>query len=230
MIDRVRTVVLALLKKENKGWLKPDDFNRFSDLTQLEIFEDYFTDYNRWLKQADRRGVHEGYADIPSQIAEKIDRFLVTDDMSYSDGLFSPPADCYKLQTVLYNGATEIEQVRDKKMFLLNSSEGIAPSTGYPAFMRIGQKLKVYPTTITSNVSCYYLRRPKTPNWTYLIQANNPVFDESNTDYQDFEIHPSDEYKLVAGILSKAGVSIGIPEIVDYIEKEQATDTQLKNS
>ena len=42
MIDAVRNTVLAILNKNNYGYLSPSDFNLYAQQVKLEIFEDYF--------------------------------------------------------------------------------------------------------------------------------------------------------------------------------------------
>lgn len=228
MIDRVRGLVLSILKKENKGWITPEDFNRFADLSQLEIFEEYFYEYNTWLNKKSGRMTHDGYGDIPELIAEKIAVFLKTDSMTYEGGLFSPPADNYRLETVYY-GNRPVEEVRDHKVRYMLDSILIEPTTTYPVYIRIGSNIKIYPTTITSGVDCFYLRRPAIPKWTYTAVAGNPVFNIGAADYQDFEIHPADEIELVYRILKKAGVSIREEQIIQYVQMKEQEQLQKES-
>lgn len=229
MIDNVRSTVLYMLKKENKGWITPEQFNRFADIAQLEIFEDYFYEYNRWLTKTKQRMVFGGIADLPELILEKIEHFLVFDDMTYANSVFSPPSNCYRLESV-YNGSTIIDKIKEDKIGFLLKSNLTSPTTSRPIYIQIGKNIQVYPDSIITGVKCYYIRKPLTPKWTYTSVLNNPVFDNTKTDYQDFEIHPSDEPKLVVKILSKSGLSIREAEVVEYIEREEQIDTQLKNN
>jgi hypothetical protein len=48
------------------------------------------------------------------------------------------------------------------------------------------------------------------------------VFDQSQNDYQDFELPPEDEYKLITRILQYCGVSIRETEVTQFsMAKEQ---------
>jgi hypothetical protein len=49
MINEVRNTVLALLNKNNNGYLTPEEFNLLAKQAQLEIFEEYFYDYNNCI-------------------------------------------------------------------------------------------------------------------------------------------------------------------------------------
>ena len=47
MINSVRNTVLFLLNKDNRGYVSPLEFDYFAKQAQLEIFEQYFSDYSR---------------------------------------------------------------------------------------------------------------------------------------------------------------------------------------
>ena len=44
-VDRVYQKVLALLNKEQRGYLTPQEFNLLADKAQKEIYNSYFHDY-----------------------------------------------------------------------------------------------------------------------------------------------------------------------------------------
>ena len=46
MINEARQAVLAFLNKNNYGYITPVDFNLFAYQAQLDVFEDYFYQYN----------------------------------------------------------------------------------------------------------------------------------------------------------------------------------------
>eukprot|EP01052_Picozoa_sp_SAG31_P068817 SAG31_NODE_27627_length_423_cov_0.527778_1_plen_55_part_10 len=55
MINSVRNTVLAILNKNNYGYISPQDFNLFAKQAQLDIFEDYFYQYNYQLNKEKKR-------------------------------------------------------------------------------------------------------------------------------------------------------------------------------
>jgi len=226
MINEVRDTVHDFLEKNNRGWLKPERFNNYAYLAQLEIFESYFYDYARWLSMQNNRESHSMYADIPKIIREKLDIFHKNGAMTYSVDRYTTPADTYRIMDVYYGGEF-IDEVNQRRLILLNKSNHTAPSTDYPVFVREEDDYVVYPLTIVTGVTCSYIRTPEVPRWTYDVVAGNPVFNISKGDYQDFEIHPSDEYRLVMKILEYAGVSIREVDIVQYTT---AKDLQKKQT
>ena len=78
MIDTVRNTVLAILNKNNYGYLSPSDFNLYAQQAQLEIFEDYFYQYNTQLNLENARRSGTDYANLSKGILEVIDLFSKT--------------------------------------------------------------------------------------------------------------------------------------------------------
>ncbi len=230
MIDNVRKTVLAIINKENRGYISPEEFNLFANQAQLEIFEDYFYDYARWVDKSNKRLANSEYSNIPKNIREKIDIFAEYGDLTYNaiDLVFEAPADTYRVESV-FLGNDEIEEVMKGKLRYLLKSNLTAPTTEYPVYVRLDDKFEIYPNTIISGVKCYYLRTPSVPKWTYQAISGNPVFNISALDYQDFEIHPSDETELVIKILSYCGISIRESDIYEIAEGKDNTDFQKEN-
>ena len=55
MIDSVRKTVLSILNKNNYGYISPADFNLYAKQAQLDIFDDYFYDYNYQVNKENAR-------------------------------------------------------------------------------------------------------------------------------------------------------------------------------
>lgn len=119
----------------------------------------------------------------------------------------------------------QTEKVNNAKIMLLNNSNLTAPTIQFPAYTFQGEVITMYPSSIQKKgqVECIYFRFPEPPKWTYITLTNGePVFDQSQADYQDFELRFEDEYKLVSRILQYCGVSIRESEVVQFsMAKEQ---------
>ena len=88
----------------------------------------------------------------------------------------------------------------------------------------------MYPSTINTKgqVQAVYFRYPKTPKWTYIsLVSGEPAFDQSQPDYQDFELPIGDSYKLVAKILQYCGISIRETEVAQFgmVQEQQQQPT-----
>ena len=62
-VDTVYQRVLAILNKENRGYMTPQEFNLLANQAQLEVFEQYFYDLSQFNRAG---GVTNEYADIVS--------------------------------------------------------------------------------------------------------------------------------------------------------------------
>ena len=78
MINSVRNTVLAIINKNNYGYISPSDFNLFAKQAQLDLFDEYFINYNQQINEENARVSGTGYADIKLGYEEVIDTFSVT--------------------------------------------------------------------------------------------------------------------------------------------------------
>lgn len=226
MIDSVRSTVLSAVNKSNFGYITPDDFNLFAKQAQIDIFEDYFYQYNTWINKMNNRQSGTGYADMIKLVEEVIDSFSSTATLSYASSKFSLPSDYYYVNTIRY-GSKEIDRLSHDKILNLLSSNLTSPSTLYPAYTQEGDYVTVYPTSIISNVKSQYIRVHKDPKWTYIMVNGSPVFNQNN-DYQDFELPVTDEPLLVAKILKYAGLSIREADVYQFGNVEQTNNKQTQ--
>lgn len=228
MINSVRNTVLSILNKNNYGYISPSDFNLYAKQAQLETFEEYFSEYNKILNMENLRTSGTGYADIRKAIEEAMELFSVTSTLSQvapATNRFYLPSptttgfDYFMINKVLCYDASisprvfkgEAEKITHTKITMLNTSNLTAPTEQYPAYTQENGIMTVYPSTINlpNEVEANYFRYPKDPKWTYISLTNGePVFDQSQPDYQDFEVPYEDEFKLVTKILQYAGMSI----------------------
>jgi hypothetical protein len=240
MINEVRTAVLAILNKNNYGYITPNDFNLYARMAQMDIFEDYFQTYNDQvyrqnygnLSAAKTKISGEGYANLRQITEEVIDTFSTSSSLTYSGATFSVPADCYMIMNVLWNSKV-IDRVSLSKVNQLVASNLTAPSTLFPAYVMSGtgtgstiaQRVTVYPSSIISGVSAQYIRIPTNPNWGYVsLTTSEPVYNPGAS--TDFELPESDFSDLVARILQYAGVSIREAEVVQVATAKEAADFQ----
>lgn len=229
MINSVRNTVLAVANKQNFGYITPADFNLYAKQAQLDLFEDYFYSYSQQLYKQNARRSGSGYADIVKGLEEVIDSFSVIstpDDTSAP--LYPLPLDYYLINSVRY-GTREVERVSNNKIIQLSSSNLTAPNATFPAYVLNGNDITVYPDTILTGITLQYIRKPLDPKWTYAsLSAGEPVFDQSSSDYQDFELPESDEPSLVAKILQYAGISIREKDVYQFGVNEETVEQQTQ--
>tara|TARA_R100000951_G_scaffold69939_2_gene58878 strand:+ start:1300 stop:2268 length:969 start_codon:yes stop_codon:yes gene_type:complete len=322
MINSVRQTVLSVLNKNNYGYITPADFNLYAKQAQLEIFDEYFYQYNYQLNKENARQSGTDYANIARGLAEVIDTFSVTKALrktaasvaTFNNNFYLPSEvstgeDYYLINKVFIytslltsgegrNGGiaknladitgtfissgvsvgdvvvniftenfayvtdipsetlitlsedifpeesdrgyriydADVIRVSDRlthdKVTLLNMGTNTKPSLIFPAHVEEGELLTAFPASITDygQVFAQYIRYPKTPKWTYnTLSGDEPVFDGTAADYQDFELPADDEYSLVNKILQYSGMSIREIQTVQFGQaQEQAQDVNEK--
>jgi len=134
------------------------------------------------------------------------------------------------------SSGVEADKVNEARIFMLNRSNLTTPSSIFPSYVMnnqvFGQNQSVitmYPVSINTygQVVCTYFRYPRDPKWTYITLFNGePAFDQSQPDYQDFELMLEDEYKLVMKILQYCGISIRETEVAQYAMAQEQQQQQ----
>jgi hypothetical protein len=223
MIDDVRTTVLAVLNKNNYGYLSPMDFNLYAKQAQLEIFENLFYQYNNQINSENARRSGTDYANISKGILEDIDLFSKDSILNSSYGTFVLPSDYYFINTItvsVNNVNIEVERVSQGKITALKMSPLTAPTNEFPVYTQEGGIIDITPNP--PQATARYIRYPFEPKWTYTAVGNNvPIFNPSAGDYRDFDLPLGYQNELVNKILKYAGVEIRETMVVDFANKQE---------
>ena len=138
----------------------------------------------------------------------------------------------YKLGTVIHKDEKEVQYVQPNELLELNLSPLTKPTEYYPVYKYKDYQIFVYPTTITSEISCTYLRKPLNPVWNFTgnDSSNNYQYVYDAGSSVSFEIHDTEQTDLILKILLYAGVVIKDPQIIQVAAQQIATDTQNEKS
>ena len=235
-VDTVYRKVLAILNKESRGFLTPDEFQRIGSQVQLDLLDKAFHDYNRAIaKESTGRG-GQGYADIPKKIQDRIDSFYATSSVTLTSGVGTLPTFYNIINISTDSRLIAIERVEKAKLSFLLSSPLTTPSTTFPVYYITGSTLTVNPSSITS-IDIDYVSVPVDPIWAYTTDANGAFTYTTTTGstvtpttgYVNFILHPSSEVDLILGVLRYAGVIIKDPSIIQTIGAETTQKVQLEN-
>ena len=245
-IDRVYQKVLALANKEQRGYITPQEFNLFAEYAQLDIFNKYFDD----LRGVKNISVNSDYSDSKISIKERISAFEVfTEGLnSYNNGFSDLPNDLYSLGSVVVNydsvgqfsvdisKAVQVQRVDTKEANKYINTALAAPTRLNPIYTHAGGDInnqqngviRIYPKPTTSDsVNINYIKKPKKPNWTYVVSSsNNALFNGSSPAYQNFELHESEENNLVVKVLQLAGISIKDGGLIQAASQEEIKKNQ----
>jgi hypothetical protein len=221
-VDTVYKTVLLILNKEQRGYMTPDEFNKIATQVQLETFENYFESLNQQLRVPDN---DSEYADRIKNIDEKIAIFKKYATATYSTDHFTLPADLYRLGTVVYKDEIEAQLIQRNDLLYVNKSPLTKPTEKYPVYLYEDEKLYLKPTTIASDISVSYVKKPANVIWNFEIPAGQNYYQYVANGSQDFELDSSEQPEVILKILLYAGVVIKDPQIVQVaasqIQKEE---------
>ena len=232
-IDNVYKTVLNILNKENRGYITPTEFNTLAKQAQTEIFESYFTAQYR----SSQAPMSDGdYSDIMRNYEEKITFFdnvetvrrggFQNPEGDVTEGYYAYPANMYRLGVVTVDGRIA-DEVSHMQIPYITLSPLTAPTKKQPVYTRHEQGLVVYPINGIDEINVVYVRVPATPNWVGGTMGGQIIPNLGNADYQNFELHPSEEPELVAKILAYSGV---IVRAQDVVQAASAKDQQITQS
>jgi len=224
-VDTVYQRVLAILNKEQRGYVTPQEFNLFANQAQMDLFEQYFYDINQFGRM---HGNDTEFSDMLNILNEKIDIFEVTAAMTYAGAHWNPPVDLYRIGTLIHN-SIEVERINKNEFLYINASPLLKPTNDRPIFVSSAAGYKVYGAAeLTTGVTCNYIKRPATVVW-----GSNTVNGEAqynSTLSVNFPLHESEETELVMKILELAGISTRELQVYQIAAQEEARNTQQEKS
>ena len=224
-VDTVYQRVLAILNKEQRGYVTPQEFNLFANQAQLDIFEQYFYDINQFGRVP---GNDTEFSDMLNILNEKINLFEANGAMTYNASFYwQTPADLYRLGTIVYGNTVtskslyptpntvvntttlvEAERINYNEYLMINQSEYLKPTNSRPVFVASTDGYKVYGAAgeLITGVTCNYIKNPTEAAWGYQMVYGEALYDATTS--VDFELHDSEETELVVKILAFAGLVV----------------------
>tara|TARA_R100001015_G_C4634770_1_gene202048 strand:+ start:509 stop:1573 length:1065 start_codon:yes stop_codon:yes gene_type:complete len=184
-----------------------------------------------------------GYPGLEGLVRNLQNPSVTTSQLEIDGRIFPNPLGLPSLKYAIYGPKiVEVERVTHAKIHNLLMSNLTYPKPGYPCYVLDGNQVTVYPhfwdglnipftpsTTYLGviDVKAQYIRYPKAPQWTFVtLSGGEPLFNQSNTSYQDFELPLSDEPALVAKICQYVGIEIREAEVVEFGLGEERVNTQ----
>ena len=224
-VDRIYQRVLTLANKEQRGYITPQEFNLYANQAQMDIFEQYFYDLNQFKRVPGNDTTHADMVDI---LEEKIGIFEVTAPLTLTAnaGNLNTLPRFYRLSNIR-SGNIIMESVSRKDFRMFPNSPLTAPTSTRPIYIvdTINNTLQVAGGTLVSaNVD--YIQSPRDANWTYVVVGEKALLNATALDYQDFDLHPSEETKLVVKILTLAGFTLKDPNLYQAAAAEDMKNIQ----
>ena len=245
-IDTVYQRVLAILNKEQRGYVTPQEFNLFANQAQLDIFEQYFYDINQFGRIS---GNDTEFSDMLNILNEKINIFETTADMVWSNNYWTAPANLYRIGSIVYENTittkslyptpntvvntivpVEAERINYNEYLAIAQSGMTKPTNSRPVFVASTLGYKVYgdsEVTVT-NVKCNYIKKPNEAAWGYQMVLGEALYDATTS--TNFELHPSEETELVVKILALSGLVVNDVQMYQIAAGMESQTNQQEKS
>ena len=224
-IDTVYQRVLALANKEQRGYITPQEFNLFANQAQMDIFEQYFYDLNQFRRVP---GNNTMYADPVDILEEKIEIFHKSQtltDATTPSNVFDTnnlASEIYRLMQVRYSNS-KVEKLTHDKITMAVNSPLTAPTLTRPAYYLKDSRIIVSPSSINS-IDVNYIKKPAKVEWSSVLILSNELYDSTNS--VNFELHASEETKLVIKILGLSGITLKDPSLYQIAGAEDNKNIQ----
>lgn len=222
-IDRVYQKVLALANKEQRGYITPQEFNLFADYAQNEIFEQYFYDLEQFKRNPS--------SEIDGLLEQKIQIFKKAfGDIEHGHEISN---ETHKIDYIyLSNSQTDereyLERREPGEFIKIKSGSLLNNSLTTPIYYVYGNKIWFHKAAKygASKYSYHavFVNKPLKPEWAYVISGENALHNSNNS--VDFELHSSEENKLVIKILALAGVTMKDTQLVQVAAGKDASVVQ----
>lgn len=227
MIDRIKKKVEFFINTEMRGNFTPGKFElALHDAIQSRN-EEYFYELNRLIVRENRGMITSGLANIPDTYSEKILHYLEEKTATITDGKITLPDDWRYIDETEITDGESLEFCKNKREFKILKNQATAQ---YPIYTIIGDTIQVAPSVANGETNITYLRQPKYPKWTYTVVEGVELFNPDAQDFQDADIHSSEENEMVRRVLMSFGVNLKETDLQAFTMQEDNRDFNQDNA
>ena len=218
-VNHIFKTINAITNKEQKGYVKPSEFNTLLQQAEIEVFEE------NYFKKV-QRGVESDF--------QRTDALIPYIRQASGTAIgYVLPADYMHLIGV-YSGIYQAKFVRHSELGKVLNSAIIAPSTSNPIYTIAptadgatpATKLNFYVSASGPNSIAYkavYLSKPSVPALGhYVVQLGTGLFDASTSTALDAP--KSVHSKIMNKVLQYLGIHLKDADVVSYATNELMND------
>ena len=232
-IDTVYQTVQALVNKEQRGYLTPQEFNLFVNQVQQDIYEQYFYDLNAFREK--RPEAHQ-LADSVSHLMQKIrDPAGVNYTIATVTGGTALPVGrigriffrqgANNRRTLSLGDPSEIRNLRASRWHTENTDDLFYFDDGD----RQIQVWDIGGNQITgTQISCETITGiPRLAFWGYTVVNEKAMYNPGAS--RNIDLHRTEQSDVVVKVLKLAGISTEEPQVVGVASQEDQMNIQQEN-
>ena len=203
-IDEIYKFVQFMANKEQRGFIKPSEFNMLAKRAQLDVLKDK-------VGKVSPAGSVVGFKDSSQMYDELYPVMVFETSLTVSGDLFTLPADYLHFISLKY-GIKSVEVVSLGELHSRRNSSLLEPS-GIRVFTS-----GLLDSDTSSELKLTYIKKPSDPNWAYSTVNNIEIYNSSNA--TQITLSDSTHKEIANRILGYIGVNLRESEIITYSESK----------
>lgn len=223
-IDQAYRLVNSIVNKNQRGYVKPSDFNNWAIVAQIEAISDRLTN----VKKLNERMVPQYGYKIDAKVKNEL-RELITGPVALilTAGLSDYPEDYFYIDSFQPGDYLKVTIIDTDQYAEVTKSLIYPPDEEHPVAVFFGDKIRIDPGTVS--VTWTYLRYPVDPNWDYNIVDGVPAYNSTNVPGQtglishDFEVDRSLHTEVCWRICKYAGINIDMTMVTQMAMAQEAS-------
>lgn len=230
MLDLFYKTVLTVLNKNQRGKIRPLDFNKNVNQGTQKVYGDLFAQFKKLNLRKAKYQSTTNYGDEAGYVKQAMEHYISEQQIALTSMKEGDPTNIvkypkdYMLVNSIFSGDSEFQKTDASVFNKLIRSKRMKPSVCSPIFSIKDRGIQVAPPV--EYVDFVYFRKPKLAKWTYRFHNGVEMFDPSKADYQDLDIHPLMLDKLFIETLFLCGVNLRDREIHEYIQMMKSEEIQ----
>lgn len=223
-IDQAYRLVNSIVNKEQRGYVKPSDFNNWAIVAQIEAISDRLTN----VKKLNERMVPQYGYKIDAKVKNEL-RELVTGPVALTlvAGLADYPENYFYIDSFQPGNYLKVSIIDTDQYSEVKQSLIYPPDADHPVAVFYGDKIRIDPPATV--VLWTYLRYPEDPNWDYTLVTGQPVYNSTLVPgltgkiSHNFEVDRSLHTEICWRICKYAGMNIDMTTVTQMAMVQEAS-------
>lgn len=212
-IDRLYTLINVLLNKDQRGKITVMEFNSIIGNAQLKVVSELFSVFKKTSYREMRMQLANNYGNDAFTQKQLIEFYVTSKEININGGKAQLPPDVLYVESV-FDSDNEYEKVELKTFNSLSRVKRMRPSQCLPVFTLNNNEIRI--SSNKTSVELDYIRKTKTPKYTFQIVQGIEMFNPSASDFQDIDIPEALFTQLLTEVLSMAGLNVREQEVEAY--------------
>ena len=210
-IDEVYRFVKIMANKENRGWIKPTEFNLLATRAQLDLIKDRVGNPSPDGMVNSFRENSQLYDELRPVVSYNV---VMTPD---ADGDFAFPADYLYFLSARFNNS-EVDMVNHGDITSRRKSFVSPPTEDFPVGIITSQGIRVFTSSggsqDTGAMRLTYIAEPAAPVWAFTTVNNVEMYNVTGS--TQLTLPATTHQEIAHRILSYLGVQLRESTIVEY--------------